>query len=275
MMRSSSKKKFFGQDKRRAAAVSEGQRRSIHAISVFPVTEALLAISIISSASFSSAFLPKRLKLIFIKSNDDKKNLCQKEDDNVAEKIYNAALERGENPRRGPKQYPSVPVEAELADHFCKPVSPPCMADPEHDHGFVYDAQGRVDLLRSPFFDVNLAVDDTVDNYVDRILFTLVPSVEEHLPSGNWRIIGRPPTSSLPATSPTNNTVGISCLLVASLRNPSNFGFLLDITCRNQTLERRIYVEGKKEKEEKIATSWNFRKRKAIAGVLFSRFFLQ
>ncbi|KAL0910272.1 hypothetical protein M5K25_021236 [Dendrobium thyrsiflorum] len=91
------------------------------------------------------------------------------------------------------------------------------MADPEHDHGFVYDIQGRVDLLQSPFFDLNLEVDDTVDNYVHRILFTLVPSIEELLPSGQWQIIGYPPASSSPATSPASNTLGISCFLVASL----------------------------------------------------------
>ncbi|KAL0903926.1 hypothetical protein M5K25_025989 [Dendrobium thyrsiflorum] len=102
-------------------------------------------------------------------------------------------------------------------DQTCKPASPPCMADLEHDHGFIYDFQERVDLLQSPFFDLNLEVDDTVDDYVDRILFTLVPSIEEHQPSGQWRIIGRPPTSSPPATSPASNTVGISYLLVASL----------------------------------------------------------
>ncbi|KAL0913628.1 hypothetical protein M5K25_017106 [Dendrobium thyrsiflorum] len=84
--------------------------------------------------------------------------------------------------------------------------------------GFLaYDVQGRTDLLQSPFFDLNLEVDDIVDNYVDRILFTLVPSIDKHLPFGHWRLIGRPPTSSPPATSPASNTIGISCLLVVSL----------------------------------------------------------
>ncbi|KAL0904970.1 hypothetical protein M5K25_027137 [Dendrobium thyrsiflorum] len=87
-----------------------------------------------------------------------------------------------------------------------KPDSPPCMADPEHNHGFVYDVHGRTDLLRSPFFDLNLEVDDTVDDYVYRILFTLVPSIEEHLPIRHRRLIGRPPTSP-PATSPASCTI--------------------------------------------------------------------
>ncbi|KAL0913783.1 hypothetical protein M5K25_017270 [Dendrobium thyrsiflorum] len=77
--------------------------------------------------------------------------------------------------------------------------------------------KGRVDLLQWPFFDLNLEVDNTVDNYMDCILFTLVSSIEEHLPSGQWRIIGHPPASSSPATSPASNTVGTSCFLAASL----------------------------------------------------------
>ncbi|KAL0905565.1 hypothetical protein M5K25_023996 [Dendrobium thyrsiflorum] len=97
------------------------------------------------------------------------------------------------------------------------PTTPPCMGDPEIDHGFMYDDQGQTDVLRSPFFDVNLNVDDTVDGYIDRILFTLVPSIEEHIPTGSWQLIGRPPSSPPPATSPTNYTIGATCLLVASL----------------------------------------------------------
>ncbi|KAL0905142.1 hypothetical protein M5K25_027324 [Dendrobium thyrsiflorum] len=34
-----------------------------------------------------------------------------------------------------------------------------------------------------------------MDDYVDRILFTLMSSIEEHLPIEHWRVIGRPPTS--------------------------------------------------------------------------------
>ncbi|KAL0909408.1 hypothetical protein M5K25_020277 [Dendrobium thyrsiflorum] len=63
-----------------------------------------------------------------------------------------------------------------------------------------------VDILQSSFFDPNPEVDDTVDDYIDRIIFTLAPSIEEHLPTGSWRIIGHPSTSPPPATSPTNNT---------------------------------------------------------------------
>ncbi|KAL0915671.1 hypothetical protein M5K25_016106 [Dendrobium thyrsiflorum] len=89
------------------------------------------------------------------------------------------------------------------------------MADPERDNGFVYNSQGQVDIIRSPFFDLNLEIDDTIDNYVDRILFTLTLAIEEHQVSGQWRIIGHPPTSAPPATFPLSNTTSVSCLLAA------------------------------------------------------------
>ncbi|KAL0916447.1 hypothetical protein M5K25_013963 [Dendrobium thyrsiflorum] len=93
-----------------------------------------------------------------------------------------------------------------------------CMADPKRDHGFLYNPQGLVDILQSPFFDLNLEVDDSVEDYVNRILFTLAPSIEEHLPTGHWRIIGHPPTSPPLANLPWIKTLGILLLVVASLR---------------------------------------------------------
>ncbi|KAH0453830.1 hypothetical protein IEQ34_018154 [Dendrobium chrysotoxum] len=53
------------------------------------------------------------------------------------------------------------------------------MADPEQDHGF----QGRVDILNSPFFDLNIEIDQTVEEYVERIIFTLAVAIDEQLSS--------------------------------------------------------------------------------------------
>ncbi|KAL0909053.1 hypothetical protein M5K25_023575 [Dendrobium thyrsiflorum] len=95
----------------------------------------------------------------------------------------------------------------------------PCMADQERDHGFMFDLHGRVDVLRSTFFDINPEIDDTIDDYVDRILFTFTSAIEEHQVSGQWRVIGHPPTSSSPATLPLGNAVSVLLLVVASLRD--------------------------------------------------------
>ncbi|KAL0917680.1 hypothetical protein M5K25_012760 [Dendrobium thyrsiflorum] len=90
------------------------------------------------------------------------------------------------------------------------------MADPDVDHGFLYDDQGLVDILRSPFFDPNPEVDDTVDDYIDHIIFTLGQSIEEQLPSGQWKITGRSHAPSPPVNIPWIPTFGVLSLLVAS-----------------------------------------------------------
>ncbi|KAL0909013.1 hypothetical protein M5K25_023534 [Dendrobium thyrsiflorum] len=66
------------------------------------------------------------------------------------------------------------------------------MADPERDSGFVYNEQGFVDILRSPFFDLNLEVDDSVEEYVERIIFTLSNTIEEQLSTVQWQITAKP-----------------------------------------------------------------------------------
>ncbi|KAH0460740.1 hypothetical protein IEQ34_008315 [Dendrobium chrysotoxum] len=48
------------------------------------------------------------------------------------------------------------------------------MADPDLDFGIVYDEQGFIHILHSTFFDVNPRIDNTFDEYVERILDTLV-----------------------------------------------------------------------------------------------------
>ncbi|KAL0922105.1 hypothetical protein M5K25_006067 [Dendrobium thyrsiflorum] len=68
------------------------------------------------------------------------------------------------------------------------------MADPEIDQGFVEDAQGQTDILRSPFFDIRWGYDQSVEDYIDRILYQLTLSIKEHIRPDRWQIVGRPPT---------------------------------------------------------------------------------
>ncbi|KAL0915409.1 hypothetical protein M5K25_015821 [Dendrobium thyrsiflorum] len=67
-----------------------------------------------------------------------------------------------------------------------------CMADPERDSGFVYNEQGLVDILQSPFFDLNPEVDDSVDEYVECIIFTLSNAIEEQLFTVQGQITAKP-----------------------------------------------------------------------------------
>ncbi|KAL0918133.1 hypothetical protein M5K25_010124 [Dendrobium thyrsiflorum] len=80
------------------------------------------------------------------------------------------------------------------------------MGDPDVDHGFLYDDQGRTDILGSPFFDVHFGNNNTADEYIDRILYQLTLSIEEHIPTGRWCLISRPPTSPDLATAPVTTT---------------------------------------------------------------------
>ncbi|KAL0926558.1 hypothetical protein M5K25_002797 [Dendrobium thyrsiflorum] len=89
------------------------------------------------------------------------------------------------------------------------------MADPDVDHG-LYDDQSLVDILQLLFFDPNPEIDDTTNDYIDRIIFTLAPSIEEHLPSGQWKITGRSHAPFPPANFSWIHTLGVLSLLVAS-----------------------------------------------------------
>ncbi|KAL0907277.1 hypothetical protein M5K25_021677 [Dendrobium thyrsiflorum] len=76
------------------------------------------------------------------------------------------------------------------------------MGDPDLDSGFVYDEEGRTDVLNSPFFDVFFGADDTADEYLDRIIYRLSLALEEHITPGRWVIAGHPPPPPAPANSP-------------------------------------------------------------------------
>ncbi|KAL0925025.1 hypothetical protein M5K25_003331 [Dendrobium thyrsiflorum] len=63
-----------------------------------------------------------------------------------------------------------------------------CMADPDLDSGIVYDEQGFIHILHSTFFDVNLRIDHTVEEYMECILNTLAKAIKE-LGNVQWHIV--------------------------------------------------------------------------------------
>ncbi|KAL0924825.1 hypothetical protein M5K25_005683 [Dendrobium thyrsiflorum] len=91
------------------------------------------------------------------------------------------------------------------------------MGDPDVDHGFLYDDQGRVDILGSLFFDVTFGDDRTADEYVDQIIYQLTLAIEDQIPAGHWYLVSHRPTSPDPTTSPATSTQSLLLLLVASL----------------------------------------------------------
>ncbi|KAL0904515.1 hypothetical protein M5K25_026639 [Dendrobium thyrsiflorum] len=91
----------------------------------------------------------------------------------------------------------------------------------EVDHGFVDDINERTDILRSPFFDPYPGWDLTVDGYINQISHQLARSIEEHLPSGHWTIVGRrPPSPPPPPPSPSPRVIGAIYLGLISFLKP-------------------------------------------------------
>ncbi|XP_020684377.2 O-fucosyltransferase 35-like [Dendrobium catenatum] len=101
------------------------------------------------------------------------------------------------------------------------------MVDPEFDHRFVFDDQGRTNILGSPFFDVFFGNNETVEGYIDRILYQLTLLIEEHLPPGRWIIVGHPQLPPPPATSPPTKILGAIFLVhhIAGLKSDLIFIF--------------------------------------------------
>ncbi|KAL0905557.1 hypothetical protein M5K25_023987 [Dendrobium thyrsiflorum] len=91
-----------------------------------------------------------------------------------------------------PRSHQSIFKSSYLKEKFHKPVFPQWMADPKVNHGFVYNEQGSIDILRSPFFDFTPGVDDSVEEYVERIVFTLSGSIEEQICNVQWQITSKP-----------------------------------------------------------------------------------
>ncbi|KAL0904211.1 hypothetical protein M5K25_026290 [Dendrobium thyrsiflorum] len=57
----------------------------------------------------------------------------------------------------------------------------------------------------------------TANDYVDRIIYQLTLSIEEHIRPGRWIIVGRPPTPHPPATTPPTKVFGFIFLVAISI----------------------------------------------------------
>ncbi|PKU67513.1 hypothetical protein MA16_Dca016237 [Dendrobium catenatum] len=58
--------------------------------------------------------------------------------------------------------------------------------------GLTCDEDGFIDIIQSTFFDVNTRVDHTAEDYIERILDTLVEAIEEQFKGVEWRISTAP-----------------------------------------------------------------------------------
>ncbi|PKU80784.1 hypothetical protein MA16_Dca014622 [Dendrobium catenatum] len=76
------------------------------------------------------------------------------------------------------------------------------MADPEVNHDLAYNAQGEINILRSPFYEPDWEYDDLVESYVNRIIYCLAETIEILQPRAPWLLIVRAPLSPPPVTAP-------------------------------------------------------------------------
>ncbi|KAL0918151.1 hypothetical protein M5K25_010143 [Dendrobium thyrsiflorum] len=118
-----------------------------------------------------------------------------------------------------------------------------CMGDPDIDHGFLYDEQGRVDILHSPFFDMAFENDRNADEYVDRIIYQLTLAIEDQLPQGHWCIIGHPSTSPNLAPNPAASTRGIFLPTEDFDQNYTYSGVKQSPSTANPDGARGLYIE--------------------------------
>ncbi|PKU63857.1 hypothetical protein MA16_Dca010775 [Dendrobium catenatum] len=91
------------------------------------------------------------------------------------------------------------------------------MADPKVDHGFAYTEQEEIDIFLSPFYEPDWEYDVTVERYVNHIVYCLAGTIKLQRPRTPWTLIGHPPASPTPASSPATSPLGITCVIVASL----------------------------------------------------------
>ncbi|PKU72197.1 hypothetical protein MA16_Dca006790 [Dendrobium catenatum] len=92
------------------------------------------------------------------------------------------------------------------------------MADPEFEWGLVFNADGNLNILRSPFFEVGFEDDATVGDYLDRVVPTLASIIDRQRPNYDWSINSRSFLLSSPlSTFPWFKAVGVATVLVASL----------------------------------------------------------
>ncbi|KAI0518838.1 hypothetical protein KFK09_006274 [Dendrobium nobile] len=90
------------------------------------------------------------------------------------------------------------------------------MADPELEWGLVFNADGSINVLRSPCFDVGFEDETTVEEYLERVVPILASIYDRKLSKHAWSLDGRLRLPSQPATFPPTKFFGALSLVVTS-----------------------------------------------------------
>ncbi|PKU70378.1 hypothetical protein MA16_Dca007130 [Dendrobium catenatum] len=90
------------------------------------------------------------------------------------------------------------------------------MADPELEWGLVFNADGSINVLRSPCFDVGFEDETTVEEYLERVVPILASIYDRQLSKHTWSLDGHLRLPSPPATFPPTKLFGALSLVVTS-----------------------------------------------------------
>ncbi|PKU78642.1 hypothetical protein MA16_Dca014907 [Dendrobium catenatum] len=91
------------------------------------------------------------------------------------------------------------------------------MADPELEWGLVFNADGSINILRSPCFDVGFEDETTVEEYLERVVPILASIYDRKFAKHTWSLESPAFTpSASSSTSPWLKTLGITTFLVTS-----------------------------------------------------------
>ncbi|PKU79687.1 hypothetical protein MA16_Dca010915 [Dendrobium catenatum] len=91
------------------------------------------------------------------------------------------------------------------------------MAAPEFEWGLVFNADGSINILKSPCFDVGFEDDATVEEYLDRVIPILVSIIDRRFSIYDWSLVSHPLHPSPLATSPPTKFFGAIFVVVISL----------------------------------------------------------
>ncbi|PKU59831.1 hypothetical protein MA16_Dca027707 [Dendrobium catenatum] len=90
------------------------------------------------------------------------------------------------------------------------------MADPELEWGLVFNADGSINVLRSPCFDVGFEDETTVEEYLERVVPILASIYDRQFSKYTWSLDGHLRHPSPPATFPLTKFFGALSLVVTS-----------------------------------------------------------